>query len=318
LADNLVRNVLDAALRLAGGADPGKRKRALEALDRATKAWAEKSPWPALRRWETFIHQGGRTMSLPERVWVVQSVIDEASKQKVEPVEHWDSQVPEIFVAGTAGTPAQYRKLGILPVCGQPSTDTQIELHTTGSEAYTIRIHGMKRDASESGSPFELYEDRETFVMGGTTATVSAGTWASLIALEKDEGTEYDFKAVDPVASKVLARIPKWQARAAYPTIEFLPVPPAGTRILVEYLIAPDDVTTEESVLDAGISREYLEWQVAGDVLWANGRRDDAQTAWGKAELILTDEARRHTTLGEGDFRAIPMDTYLGLEDYNG
>lgn len=316
MSDNLVRNVLDGALRLSGGADPGKRKRAQEALDRATRSWAQRSPWPALRRWETFIHQGGRTLCLPERVWVVQSVIDEASQRKVEPVEHWDALNPELLVAGTAGTPVQYRKLGILPVCGQPSTDTQIELHTTGSEAYTVRIHGLRRDSTESGSPFELYEDRETFTMGGTTATVSANTWAKLIGLEKDEGTEYSFKAVDPVAGKVLARIPSWSSRAAYQAIEFMPVPDAGARILVEYLVAPEKITSEETVLDSGISREYLEWQVAGDVLWANGRRDDSQTAWAKAEQILTDEARRHTTLGEGDFRAIPMNTYLGLEDY--
>lgn len=255
-------------------------------------------------------------MSLPERVWVVQSVIDETSQCKVDPVEHWDSQAPELLVAGTVGTPVQYRKLGVLPVCGQPSTDTQLELHTTGSEAYTVRIHGLKRDASESGTPFELYEDREVFVMGGTTATVSAGTWASIVSLEKDEDTTYSFKAVDPVSSRVLARIPSWAARAAYQTIEFMPVPQAGAKMLVEYLVAPEKITNEETVLDAGISREYLEWQVAGDVLWGAGRREDAQTAWAKAELILTDEARKNTTLGEGDFRAIPMDTYFGLEGY--
>jgi hypothetical protein len=318
LADNLVRNVLDAALRLAGGADPKKRARAREALDRAQRSWAEKSPWPALRRWEEFTHPGGRTLSLPERVWVILSVLDSNSQTKIEPVEHWDRLAPEVFIAGTAGTPSQYRKLGVLPVAGQPATDTPLELHTTGSEAYTVRVHGLKRDSSESGSPHEFYEDREAFVMGGTTATQTAGTWVSIAGLEKDEGTEYDFKAVDPTTQKVLARIPSWQARAQYPTIEFLPVPAAGTPIVVEYLVAPDEVTSEEAVLDAGISREYLEWQIAGDVLWATGRREDAMTAWGKAEQILSDEARKNTTLGEGDFRAIPGETYLQLEDYYG
>jgi hypothetical protein len=97
-----------------------------------------------------------------------------------------------------------------------------------------------------------------------------------------------------------------------------MPVPAAGHKILVEYLVAPDDITSEESVLDAGISEKYLVWQVAGDVLWANGRREDAQIAWAKAEQILTEEAKRHTTLGEGDFRAIPINTYLSREDYYG
>lgn len=318
MADNLVRNVLDAALRLAGGADPGKRTRALEALDRATKAWAQKAPWPALRRNEIFLHPGGRSLSLPERVWVITSVVDKTTFRKVDPINDWDSQHSSLYAAKTVGAPDGYRPQGILPVCGQPATDTQLKLQTSGSEAYTVRIHGLRRDATQSGSPQELYEDRETFVMGGTTATLSEKTWVSIVGLEKDEGTEYNFAAVDPQTNKILTRIPSWQSRAKYPTIEFLPIPLAGTEFIVDYLVSPDDITSEESVLDSGVSREYLTWAVAGDVMWANGKRDDAQVAWAKSEQILNEEAAKATTLGEADFRAIPMDTYLEREDYYG
>lgn len=316
--DNLVQAVLDEGLRLAGGADNAKRTRAREALNRAQAAWASKLPWSGLRRTEDFTHPGGRTMGFPARVARIIAMVDIAAGQQVESLDHWSSQSPVAFSQGTAGSPVKYRPAGTLPVVAAPSTDSQLTFEAGGSEAMNVRVSGLRRDAGASGSSLEFYEDRETLVMGGTDPTVSSKSYVSIISLEKDENTDFDLKVSETVAGTVLARIPAWASRAEYQAVDFLFVPPVGSRFRVDYFIRPEKIGSEQSVLDASIDHEYLVWAVAADVLWGLGKRQDAQIGWAKADSILETRITAERTFGEVDLRTVPGLTYQEMEDYIG
>lgn len=317
--DNLVREILDEALRMAGGADVKKRTRAMEALNRAQRSWASKRPWEGLKRTEDFTHTGGRTMGLPSRVKSITDILDITNGRKVEPSKHWSSQNPSTYAADTPGAAVYYRKGPILPIISQPSVVDELTFDSSGSEAYTVRVEGLRQDTAASGTQLEYYEDRVSFVMGGTGgSTYGAGSWYKVFSLEKDEDTLFDLKVSEATSGTVLARIPNWASATAYPTIEFLYIPTAGTVFRIDYFTKPQQITSEESVLDPSIDREYLVWRICGDVQWGQGDRDSAQVAWAKADVALNERAVEEQIHGENDFRAIPQWTYMDRENYDG
>ncbi|MCI0354823.1 MAG: hypothetical protein L0099_07280 [Acidobacteria bacterium] len=310
----LVAKIIDDALKLVNRAGDGTyRTRALQALNRAHRYCARRFPWEGLRKQENFLTNGTRFLVLPERVLDIIAVGDSTNARHLDAGDHWDRRAPGTYFQGVGGTAKEWRRAGVVPVTGQPSTDTRLRLQTAVSDGMRVLVRGLGRDTAASGTALELYPIEEILSMGGSGITLTANTYVEILSLEKDEATLTDLLVTDNVTGLRLARIPSWAARSGLQRVEFLHVPPANTSVRVDYYRHPDRITGENETLDASIPEDYIVWRTVGDLEWIMERAEAAQLAWARAEANMQADYVAEET--RGDYRIDPHPWTPGYDD---
>lgn len=307
-----VKSLIDEILRLANRVSATERNRALEALNRAVGKYAQRIPWPGLKRAEIFVTDGTRFMIFPERVAKITQMADVSDALPFRPEEHFIHNIGAPYLNDTAGTPCVYRELGIVPVVRQPLTDSALTFSTPASEAMSCDVFGTIRDTSASGSMLEFFEVRETVVLAGA-AVATTNRFVEVKALHKDRDTDNRVDVAD-YTGKVIARLFPQKGGAGYRRIEFDLVPGAGRRVKVEYFTFPDRINSELQPIDPAINLQYLTWLAVGDIHWMLKETQNAQIAWAKAEQFLQEEASKERTFGENNDSVLPSFTYYDLE----
>lgn len=313
MPDNSARQVIDYAQQLANRVDPGWRTRTRHAVSRALKQWALKIPWASLRATEDFVLSGNRTLVFPERVGQVIRIMDITNGRELGATGNWPHRATGTFAQDTAGNPSEWQDRGFVPFTSQLATDSTLQLAAGGSEAFEVRISGFVRDAAASGTALELQEHFEIMTMGGTEYTATSATWAQLTGIEKEFGTTNWLKARSPLNAQVIAFIPPGEATVQHRAVDFIPVPPAGIQVRVEYFRKPEEIHSEDYPIDSAVDLEYLAWQAAGDLHWMMKEGQAAGRAWTKAREII--EARLAQEKQNPSHKATrPAFTYLSLE----
>jgi hypothetical protein len=295
-----ISRIVDEALQLTNRVDTKHRTRALNAVSRGVEYWAERLPWPGLKRYEAFASDGTRYMTFPERVRKVISVGDITDRVPVQPGDHWNREHASLWLQDLRADPLEWRDLGIVPLASDPVTDTQLSIEASVSEPLTVYITGLARDTAASGTALELYEVRESFAITGTGATDTSNTFVRVTGLEKNtnDGTA-EVVVKSSVDSKTLARIGAQDGSPQYRRIEFITLPGAGRQYRVEYYSKPAEVVNESSPLPPSIDRDYLVWRVVGDLHWIAEQPDAARAAWQKADGLLLAHQNAEKTHGE-------------------
>lgn len=312
---NTLREIVQRAQEIANRVDVSWNDRTRAAVSRALKFWAAKIPWPALRAEEDFLTTGSKFLVLPERVRVVLSISDVANSYTLEAHGNWPQREPGAFTQDTAGAPLEFQDYGWTPFVNTPATDTALQIQSGGSEAIQVRITGMVRDTAASGTALEYQEMTETMTMGGTTATTTTTVWASLLGLEKEVGSTYWLKALNPLTGQVISFIPPGEAAAQHRRVQLLPVPGAGTRLRVVYYRRPEELHSLDAAIDNSVDREFLAWRAAGDLHHILKEASAAQLAWSKAAEIMT--AQLSTEKQSPDRRQTrPEVVYFQMEEW--
>jgi hypothetical protein len=189
-----------------------------------------------------------------------------------------------------------------VPVISQPETPAQLTISASASEPISVRLSGLARDSSASGTALELYPIFETYVVAGTGASVTSNTFSEIHTIEKtaDSTAELTFS----VAGKTIARIAPEQRIPEYRRIEWLYLPPAGRVLRVEYFKRPERIASESSHLPVESDFDYLLWRVVGDMHWLANESEPARIAWQKADGIMQEKILADTA-ADGQFHQI-------------
>lgn len=313
MPDNSARNTITRAQQLANRVDPAWRDRTRAAVSRALKAWAQRIPWPSLRTTEDFLLSGNKLLVFPERVGVVLNISDKTNARPLGTTGHWNKRSAGVYNQDTGGTPQEWEDRGFTPFIAQPATDTTLQISAGGSEAYEVRVTGYVRDAAASGTALELQERFEILTMGGTEYTDTTLEFVQLISIEKEFGTDNWLKARNPLNSQIIAFIPEGEATVQHRSVQFIPVPPSGTEVRVEYYRKPEEIHTEDFPIDNSVDLEYLAWQAAGDIHWMLKEGQAANRAWDKAEEIVKNRVRQEK-VSPSSVATRPAFTYMNLE----
>lgn len=318
MAQALVKDLIDEAQRLANRVSASERGRAREALNRALQKYAQRIPWKSLRRTETFVTDGTRFLTFPDRVAKVIEIADETEQARIRPDTHLMRNHGADYLSDVAGRPCVWREAGIVPIAAVPATDTTLTLTASQSEVFNVEILGTVRDASESGSALELYRLRETIAISDDTDNTTSNSFVDIHAITKDRSTDAFVQVVDDNSSKVIARIMGPDANPVYRRIEFEKVPAAGRLIRVDYFTHPERIDSELQPIDPAINIDYLVWRAVGDLHWILKETQNAQLAWAQADQVLAEEANKERTFGENQGSIVPDFTYLDREDPTG
>lgn len=318
MAQAIVKDLIDEVQRLANRVSPAERSRAREALNRALNKYAQRIPWKSLKRTETFLTDGTRFMTFPDRVAKVVEIADIQDQARVRPESHMIQNHGATYLGDVAGRPCVWREAGIAALIATPATDTKFTLTASQSESFDVEIYGTVRDASESGSALELYDIRETVNITDDSGVQTANDFVDIKAISKERATDAFLQVVDDNSGKVAARIMPQDANAAYRRIEFETVPGAGRTMKVEYFTHPDRISGELQPIDPALNLDYLIWTAVGDLHWLLKETQNAQVAWAKAEEILAIEANKERTYGENSESVTPDFTYYNLEELDG
>jgi hypothetical protein len=295
-----ISRIIDEALQLTNRVDSQHRTRARVALGRGVEYWAERLPWPGLKRYEAFASNGTRFMAFPERVRKVISVSDITDKLPVKPGDHWNREHSTLWLQDLQADPLEWRDLGLVATISDPVTDSTLTIEATVSEALTVYVTGLARDTNASGTALELYEARESFAITGTGATDTTTAFVRVTSLEKSvEAGLADVTVKSSVDSKPLARLAANDSAAEYRRIEYLTVPNAGRQYRLEYYTKPSPIVNETSPLPPSIDRDYLVWRIVGDLHWTAEQPDAARAAWQKADGLLMAHQNAERTHGE-------------------
>lgn len=313
MPDNSARNTIDRAQQLANRVDPAWRGRTRTAIGRAIKAWAQRIPWPSLRTTEDFVLSGDKLLTFPERVGVVLTISDNTNTRPLGTTGHWSKRAAGVFNQDTGGNPQEWEDRGFSAFTSQSATDTTLQLAAGGSEAFEVRITGLVRDTTASGTALELQERFETMTMGGTSYTDTVLEFASFVAVEKEFGTSNWLKVRNPITSQVIAFLPEGEATVQHRVVQFIPVPPVNTVVRVEYYRKPEELHSENAPIDNSVDLEYLAWQAAGDVHWMLKEGSAANRAWDKAEEIIKNRLRQEK-VSPSSVSTRPAFTYYNLE----
>jgi hypothetical protein len=259
--------------QVANRVDADFDARAITALNRAQEYWAERMPWPGLKRTEDFPAPGVRDIVFPRLG-------------------------PAYFEDGAAGA-CEWRNRGLQPVVSQPATDTKMEFQTTVSETQSVILRGLIFDSTASGTALELYEAEETVsVSDDTTWTESANSYREILAIEKPFNTTAGLVARDQQDTTIRARIAPWEDTAAYVKIETdFPVG-VGTQLRVTYFTKPDQITSINDAANPAVPDQFLLWRAVGDIHWIQNQESAARVAWGKADELLQDRILAQKTTG--------------------
>lgn len=309
-----VGEIIDQSLRLVNRVDPNFRVRALDAVDRAVRYYAERLPWPGLEREEQFVSNGTRDFTFPRRVRSVISIGDVNHDEYVRPGDNWHKQYPVWDVGGEHPTSRalQWDTRGFRPVIQAPPSDgSKLLVETTQSEAIPVRVRGLVFDSQASGTALELYEQEET-ISANVTAVQSSNTFRQIYAIEKDS-LDSDSDVVIKYASETspAARIATYERTPRYLSIKFLAQPDAGDPFLVRYHTGPPRIAAEDTVLDPGIDPEPIVWRVVGDLHWMQGQGQAAGAARQTADELLTNKIRQQESHGDNLAQAIPYAPFI-------
>jgi hypothetical protein len=285
--------------QVANRVDADFDARAITALNRAQEYWAERMPWPGLKRTEDFPAPGVRDIVFPKRVARVHRVADLTENLTLDPNGQFENRLgPAYFEDGAAGA-CEWRNRGLQPVVSQPATDTKMEFQTTVSETQSVILRGLIFDSTASGTALELYEAEETVsVSDDTTWTESANSYREILAIEKPFNTTAGLVARDQEDTTIRARIAPWEDTAAYVKIETdFPVG-VGTQLRVTYFTKPDQITSINDAANPAVPDQFLLWRAVGDIHWIQNQESAARVAWGKADELLQDRILAQKTTG--------------------
>lgn len=315
-AQSLVKDVIDEALKLANRVSVADRGRALEAVNRAVRKYAQRAPWPGLKRTEVFVTDGTRFMIFPERVAKVIELADVSDATEIRHDDRFLQNHGPVYLAGTAGRPCAWREAGTVPVVRQPATDSPLYFVAAASDVITADVFGLVRDTAASGSMLEFYEVREQVsIVGSGVTSVSTNLYVELKAIHKDQDSVARVDVGD-YTGKVVARLLPQRGQAAYRRLEFELVPGEGRSIKVEYYTWPDRVNSETQPIDPTINLEYLVWRTAAEIHWISKEAQAYQAAAQTADEILAAEANKERTFSAADEISAPPWTYRDAEDY--
>jgi hypothetical protein len=312
-----VAKYIDEIQRRVNRIDTGWRTRVLEAIDHAVQSFAEKMPWKELRREEIFLAPGTRQMVFPTRVARIITLGDRGNARYVAPGEAWESRSEGSFYQDTIGSPVEWRHAGAVPVISQPTTDAALNVRSTASEAITLYLQGLARDTAASGTALELYPVRESITFNGSAFTGTANTYVQLLDVYKTSNSSADVIINDSVAGTPISRIAGWQDRPNFQSVEFMWIPQSGTQIQASYFTRPEQIVSENQVVDNNVDHDYIVWRAAGDIHWQKEQQQAAQLAWAKAEERLLDLANAAQNFGEIDIRTVPTSNFLDFHDDN-
>ena len=278
--------------------------------------YAQRLPWSSLKRTETFITDGNRFMVFPDRVAKIITIADETEQAPIRRDDHFVFNFGATYLSNTGGRPTAWRPGGIVSLAQAPATDTTFTLTAGASEVFNVEVYGTVRDASESGSPLELYDIRETIAITSDAGFQTANAYVDLKSLSKDRSTTNLLAVVNDQSGKVVSRIMPQSHVAAYRRVEFDSVPAAGRQVRVEYFTSPDRIDSELQPLDPALNIDYLVWMAVGDLHWLLKETQNAQVAWSKADELLAQEANKERTFGENGETITPDFGYMNLEDW--
>lgn len=313
----VVSDVIDQALRLANRVDPNYRVRALDAVDRAVRQYAEKLPWPSLDRTEVFTSDGSRLFTFPRRVRVPVSVGDVGRGENVRPGNHWERQYPRSDMGlETAGQGIwQWQDKGEVAVLRQPAAPTLLEFSTTQSDAIPVYVSGLVFATAFSGTADEYYEASE-LVAANVTAVDSVNQYSKVLRIEKDRGfTSADVLVRYATGDLPAARLLRNERRSHYHQIQFLGTPSVGAQFQVRYYAEPPRITAENVVLDPSIDEDALVWFTVGDLHWMAQAPEAANAAWAKALARIDEKLTARQGHGDRAQQAIPADPWIDYCD---
>jgi len=307
-----VGNIIDQALRLVNRVDSSYRQRALDAIERNIRYYAERLPWPSLVRQETFYSNGTDNFVFPQRVRQLISVGDNTHKSYVPPGKHFERQYPEWQLGSKpSGGPFQWRPMGVVPVIQDPAAATYLELNTQASDSQTVYIRGTAQDTTASGTPLEFYETEESVTAVQTPVTTTNLFYRvfSIEAANLDRGS--DVIARYSTGSLPAARVPTFDRHSKYNRIEWLAKPAAGAAFQCQYYADPPKMNSETQALDPQIPEDYLLWRTVGDLHWIAEQPQAANAAWGRADELLKTKIDAETTHGDQNHQAIPFAPFI-------
>lgn len=307
-----VGSVIDQALQLVNRVDSSYRQRALYAIERGVRHYAERLPWPSLIRQELFYSNGTDSFVFPQRVRQLISVGDNTHKAYVPPGGHFERQYPEWQLGSKpSGGPFQWRPAGDVPVIQDPAAATYLELNTTASDSQTVYVRGTAQDTSASGTPLEFYDYEESVTALETPVTTSALFYRifSIEAANLDRSNDIFVRySTDAVPA---ARIPTFERHSKYKKIEWLAKPAAGAAFTCRYYADPVKINSETQALDPQIPEDYLVWRIVGDLHWIAEQPQAAQAAWGRADELMRTKIEAETTHGDQYSQAIPYAPFI-------
>lgn len=311
----VVSNIVTQALRLANRVDPAYRQRALDAVDRNVVYFAERLPWPALERRETFIADGTEFLTFPSRVRSLISIGDVKNEAYVFPGDHFERQFGA-WELGTkpSGGPFRWRHLGTVPTIQDPSSPDKLELNTTASDSQTVTIHGLAQDTTASGTALEYFQTTE-LVVAQETPVASTNLYKEVIGLEastldKDNDIRVRWQTGDLPA----ARIAKNAQRPEYQRIQWLVKPEVGRQFITRYYTNPPKIETESAILDPQIPADFLIWRTVGDLQFMAEQPTAAQQAWNRADQLLAMKIQAAQNHGDRLEQAIPFAPFIDDE----
>jgi len=314
---SLVSDIIDRILRLTDRVDPSSRGRALDAVDEAIQWYAFNQPWDSLRREEEFVSSGSEYLSFPDRVLQILSIADITNRSPVEAGDNFDKRDPENYLARNVNRACEWRQAGIMPVIAQPNTDTTLTVDPNVSESFDVIVRGLVRDTMASGTALELKEVNEILSINSSEAQTTTAVFAEVNHIMKPRPTTAEITITENADSRIISRIPPWEARPMFPRVQFLNVPAVATRFELTYFRRPDRVTTEVDPIDPSIPEEALIWRAAGNLHWMDQESQQAERAWGQARQLLADRKKAEDIFGEKDHRVDPQHFYFLDEEIN-
>jgi len=303
----IVADVVTQALQLANRVDDQHRSRALSAVDRAVRYYAERVPWPSLIRTEDFLANGTKYLVFPQHVRSIITIGDKSKKEYVSPGAQWEKQYPEWqFGSKPSGSAFEWRHEGWVPVVVPPDGSLAVKLNTSQSDSQTVYVHGLALDTAASGTPLMYFDTRE-IVIAQETPVASTHLFKEILGIETDTLDKNSSVTVRYSDGTIAARIAPNERHSRYQRIEWLAVPAAGSTITVRYYADPAKIVSESQQVDPQVDQEFMIWRVAGDLHWINQEAQAAQAAWGKADSRIQERLNSENSHGDKLQQAIPF-----------
>ncbi len=303
-----VGDIIDQSLRLANRVDPAYRQRALDAVDRNVRYFAERVPWPSLERREEFQANGSEFFTFPRRVRSIISIGDNTNKCYVRPGDHFERQYPEWELGGNKpqGGPFKWRHLGTSPVIQDPTERTVLNLNTTASDSQSVFVRGLAFDTAASGSALEYFEASE-IVVAQETPTATVNQFKEVLAIEADTlDKNHDIVVRYDTGDLPAARILKNERHTSYEKIQWLAKPATGNLFTVRYYEDTEKIASESQILPPQVDTDVIVWRTVGDLHWISEAPQAAQLAWQRADELIQVHMTAQVSHGDRLEQAIP------------
>jgi len=291
--------------RLLGRPDSVYRDHIKAAVNLAIQEYTAEFCTPYNARRRVITATGEAQQALPAEVdrpvWVL-SVTDEVG---LEPGLQWDRFYPGAFASELAGTPCQWQIDGVYPVTRHPR-GAALTLDSGASDARAVVIQGTYTDTASSGLATEHVSVTERVYLTGQTAVTLSTAFDEITQIAVSSRHDAAVRLRLP-GGEAIAVIEPQEVSTCYTWVRWLPVPAAGTRLMLGYIPRVPHLVDDDQGLPAHVPASYAIWAPLAQLAADMAKPELARLALLKTDKIVRGLRAKQLAFGDLDNQATPQ-----------